>query len=72
MPRLDNCYEVIEYFGLEFDDIAPGMTGPVDLCFYCWDIVDLSVDDLEIAHPTYDDDVYYCARCGIGLDGDDD
>lgn len=70
MPRLDNSDDTVrQVYDLEFDEDDPGQTDPVDMCHLChcaW--LDAN---LEIEHPDYDDDVYYCIECGKRLTNDD-
>ena len=75
MPRLDNSSaDVIMHWGLDYDFDDPGGNSPMDFCADCWlDVVIMQdFDYLEVDHPTYKDDAYYCYECGDRLTEDDD
>ena len=71
MPRLDNTNpEVVEYYDLPFDEDDPGDTLLVDLCEDCF--IPWRLNDLEIAHPDYEDwNDYRCMNCDKRLTVED-
>lgn len=73
MPRLDKTNpKVIDIFDLEFSQFANDLYHlPLDLCDRCYSITHNGIFP-TIPHPTYDDQNYICAECGVILCALDD
>lgn len=84
MPRIDNSQANIDAVNIlieemwgsaplleDFHEEGPGLTPPIDLCRWCFELMDGYGPGDEIEHPSYDLDFYQCAVCGDELEEGD-
>lgn len=71
MPRFNDDYTILEADWYLHSRTTLVDLCPVDLCGDCWDTLHLTLAD-ETPAPSYDDDEYRCARCGIILNEEED